>query len=410
MSESNRIRTAIAVETDWAEVPTTGNLYVLSVTDRTGMPQFDTTESSTIRDDRQLRDIIKTMERAEGSLSFEFDLVSPAFKLFLEGVCYADRNTATEVHGNTNISFNGTTGVIAASAGTPFANLALGDYIRVTGAAEDENNNYFVITTYTSSTSITCAGQGLVTESAGAAVNVQGQKLKGPGFADKSFTIEYAFMDKDIFWRISGAMINSMSFSIPVDGIITGTIDFIAESWESLAGESLSENGLTLVDAPTAAEAQLMVGCTSIALIKEDGDLMTAQHNLQSIEFSMENNLEARYGIGKGRFATKIRKGHLGVSGNFEEDFETEDIITRSLGAQFPVKALEFTIFAGEDENDYRSPDVSAMTVRFPSIKYTSPDVNFGGQDEEATASNEFTAVASPAGSILFYFFPAITP
>lgn len=407
MSEANRVRVALIEESVWGTTPGSGNLYVIPHTGVSGNPVFDTTESSTVRDDRQLRDIIKTMEHAEGSIDFEWNLADEGFNLILEGLAFADRGTATAVTAAVNISINGTGGVITAASGTPFVNLVVGQRVRLSGFANNNNNGIFLITAKNSSAEIACASQGLATESAGASVNVQGQRLVFPGLGDKSYTIEFAVQDLGIYWKLTGCKMTSCDFNISVSDLITGSLSFQAKNWTSLSGTSLDAT-LTLVDALTADEALLMTGCSSIALLREDEADFSAQRNIQSLDFTIDNGLEPRYGVAKGRFPGKIRKNTCRVTGSFTEDFYTEDIVTRSDGAQFTPRSLGFAVFGGYESDSFKESGVYALYVHFPLIKFTEPDVNLAGLDEEAEGSNSFTSVASTDGTLIIDFFPMI--
>ncbi len=141
-----------------------------TLTDESFQQTTDSINSTSIRNDRQTRDVVRTSINAEGDLNFE--LIWSEQDDFMENGLFSVPWTGLkETFTATDISF-AATDTITSLTGTAFDNFAVGDLITVTGASNAENNGNMRILTQ-SSTVLTVEGRTLVTEAAGASVTVE---------------------------------------------------------------------------------------------------------------------------------------------------------------------------------------------------------------------------------------------
>lgn len=400
MSEGNRVRVSIIEESVWKEIPTTGNMYVLPHTGGNFSPSLESTESETVRDDRQLADIIKTYESGEGDISYEIALDQEALMLLFEGGCFSARTTDIGISANVNISVDATAKTFTddAAAGA-FANAQVGQYMRVSGMAQSNNNGIHRITAKNSDNEVVAGDSTLTDETAGASTTIQGRWLVAPGLAEKSYTIEIAFLDKNLFYVMPGSKVSTLDFSIGIGEIITGSANFMGHSfYERVSGAVSDQPGVTLVEAP---DSDYIQGCSNITAILEDK--VDPDLCILSIELSLDNGLEKRHCVGGGVYPKRIKKNTCRVTGSLNAEFDSDDLLARSRGTVFTGHRLSFIAFHGSDELDYLTD--RAVLIALPKIKYTGPELDLAGLDGETEVSQSFTSVRDPVEKALHFSF-----
>lgn len=132
---------------DYIEVPLTSENLVA---------QAQTTESQIIRSDRAPAGSIRTGVSVSGSLNSEFlyGAYDELLKAALLSPAWADCNGSSVKVTGATITVDHSAKTIVASSGTPFAGLAVGDWVRLEKTGYQNDGIAFRISTYTSSTSI----------------------------------------------------------------------------------------------------------------------------------------------------------------------------------------------------------------------------------------------------------------
>lgn len=186
--------------------------------------------SNEIRFDRQTADLTQTEADVAGAIDFELSYGS-FDDMFAHAMADADGFSA-------DYGISGSTAV-AAVAGTGFsgvnfvtAGVTVGDWIRVSGMAAENNNGYFRATAVTTSTVDVEDSSGITGESAGAAVTIQGGKLVN-GVAERSFAFEKEFGDAIAdaanptppFLYFNGVRTCGFTLNMNVGEILTGSFN-----------------------------------------------------------------------------------------------------------------------------------------------------------------------------------------
>lgn len=104
MTDTNRVSLYLLPETTWGTTPATGAWETLRYTGESLQLNVDTANSSEIRADRNVEDIIRTSENVSGDINFEFS--HGTFDSLLEGLMMASWSSNELVNGTTLKSFS----------------------------------------------------------------------------------------------------------------------------------------------------------------------------------------------------------------------------------------------------------------------------------------------------------------
>ncbi len=155
-----------------------------------------------------------------------------------------------------NISATGTG--LSAAAGTPFANVNIGDFIFVTGFAGASLNRTYLVTAKASSTAITTYPAPAVTESAGASVTVKCNRTINANtptyYTGQNRVIDESAVDDVDFYTPFDGIVNSQSVAVGETGILTSTVSMMFEK-DTVATTAISgqTDAAALTDAPLSA-------------------------------------------------------------------------------------------------------------------------------------------------------------
>lgn len=126
MAESNRVRVGYIEETGgWGVTPTTGVLQTVRRTGGNFSQETDTIESSEVRSDRAVADIVRNQIRGTGNIDFEASL-GGSHDTFFASAAFNDWTTqlSTVIDSNNTVSFTASSSTIAGTG--LFTNIPVG--------------------------------------------------------------------------------------------------------------------------------------------------------------------------------------------------------------------------------------------------------------------------------------------
>ena len=298
MGSSNQVRVTLIKETTYGETPGVGDFETARLTSESISGTPETTESEQIRQDRASSGQISTGLTVGGDLNGELakeDAVDQLMESAMFGTFQTDAPTIVQ------LDIEATTKKLTRASGDWNADVKKGDILTLTGFANAENNTQVMVAAIDSATvlsvilpsdAITEVGSG--DETFKVADNV------GIGTTQISFSVEKAFLDlteKAINYR--GMLVNTMSFNVAHGELVTFTFGLQGNDYEPVeASGDFITDGRTI---NSAATTQSLNGSIDMSFLAEDsaGSFDSAVFCIQSIEITLNNNLNARTCIGK---------------------------------------------------------------------------------------------------------------
>jgi hypothetical protein len=369
---TNRVQLSFIEETTFGTTPS-GALQKLRFTSESLNQTTGTTTSTEIREDRQIPDVVRSSVGAAGDVGFEVYL-NGAMTTLMKAALQTDSTTSGDVTA-TGVSCNTTQNVgrIAAASGTPFANLAVGSIVKIAGAANAATNGIFrVLSVGGAGANIVVAGTIGADESA-VSLDVTEFDHFDNGKTQKSFSFEKKFGDlTNTFEATRGATIESMSLTVPTDGILTGSFSFIGKNSQS----ATATIGTGYTDDSTESVASSIDNVPRFQASNKD-------LTLTEFTMSVANNLRGRQEIGSAS-TTSIGAGTCQVTGSFSayfsDDAAVADIVTDFQNGT--AIGMDLVIDVGSYE----------MLVAIPSARLTSATRVAGGQNQDVIMEVGFEA------------------
>lgn len=380
-------------ETTPGTTPGAGNGVNLRVTQPTMKAALSSVKSSEISAHRMVSSSANADINIDGG--FDFELSGKEYDPFLESVMYS--SFAHYGVGGLGATFsltttaNTITAALAPSGSSAFSNLASGSWIKVVppAGASQAVKDYFadrwfkvsgaptaVAVTLDASTPI--AAPGLIgAATAGYAIS---QSVVSNGDTPKSFTLEWEQSDIDQYLFYRGMQGNSLSLSVDVGSIITGSFGFTGLSHD-IAGASV------LPGVPVASQSlDVMNAVTDVGLVLENGaNLLSAGSFLKSVKLDINNNHRAQKAVGVYGNAG-IGAGEMAVSGSLEVYFESATYYNKWLKGTNTSLAIGFADQLG---NGY--------LFEMDKVRFKDGGLNFGGRDSDVMLSLPFDAFYNAA-------------
>ena len=413
-SDTGQAALLVIEESTWGDTPTltdTAKAQALRFTSEDLKIDTTTTVSEEIRDDRQYSDIIPTKIEATGSIKTEMSYGS--YDDFLRAAISNPWLAGTEFDaaaGGANASIavavavaaSGQTAAVPCKVTTAStatiadnAQFEVGQAITFTGftgAADGNNGKVVTITKKVTS------GDDLVYDvvpglpvAATSALGVNASAINNGtitnGLVDTSFSIEKQFNDvtKHLIYR--GMSVNTASFTIEAESIVTTDWTFIGKDGETLADADnvLEGTGTTLHNPPTTNEI-VSAGTQDCLLIidgKESGFV-------KSVSSEINNNLRGKTVVCVVGNA-EIGQGRFMFTGNLSMYFKDFAIYQKYLDNE--TASIVFTI----------GNTTSGLYVfNLPRIKFTESNIVAGGADQDVMVDGAFQALLDPdSGSTL---------
>jgi len=270
-------------------------------------------------------------------------------------------NAATISAASADNSFN--------DSGNGFGDLAVNQWIKVTGFTEAANNGYFKIIGKTAGKLVVTGGT-LVTEAEGNAVTLKQGAVVFNGVSKTSFNIERTYEDlSHEIALFTGMMPEQLALNISVDQIITGGLSFIGKQETSLA----TSGGTGYTPATTTEAVNAVENITSIF---ENMNAMDAS----ALSITLKNNLRAKQKIGAlGAF--EIGSGTVSITGNLTAYYNNKTLIDKYLNQTVTSFAFVVVDVAG-----------NAYVFDMPGVKFSSGQRNGGALNSDVMAELAYTA------------------
>lgn len=367
--------------------PTTGNAAELRVTEPTFKAAVSTVKSNEISKTRMVSGSTNTDIDVSGG--FNFELSGKEYDPFITSAVYGDfAHYGTNGLGST-FSLSTATNTITADAAptgtSDFTALAAGSWFKVVppAAATAAVKAYFAdrwfqvasttstVITLDASTPISGAGLGLMAVP-GYAIT---QSVVSNGNTPKFFTFEWDQSDIGQFLWYSGMQTNSMSLSLEVGSIITGSFDFMGRGHDI-------QQVTKLPGTPVASQSlDPMNAVTDVGLVMENGaNLLTANSFIKSVSLEINNNLRAQKSVGV-YGNSGVGTGELAVSGSLDVYFEDATYYKKWLNGTTTSLVIGM---ADELGNGY--------LFEMDKVKFKDGGLNPGGKDSDVMLNLPFDA------------------
>lgn len=187
-----------------------------------------------------------------------------------------------------------------------------------------------------------------------------GTNVLKAGTTAKSATFERAFADIGKYAVFTGCMVDSMSLSVPSNGMVTGKFGLLGKN-------ALAISGTPLDASPTASQTNSPFdGFTGT--IEEGGSEIAT---ITAIELNLANGLDPAFVLGS-KYAAAITPGRSNLTGTVSAWFDSEAMLNKFINET--ESSLEFTLGNGTSKS---------YTFLIPRIKYSgggAPQVSGEGR------------------------------
>jgi len=274
------------------------------------------------------------------------------------------------------VTVTGTTISVAESddsfndSGAGFGSISDNDWIYASGFTNAANNGWFKVVTATASKLIVANGSSLVDEASGSSRTIKKLPSIVNGVQLDTFNLEKTYADlSNILNLYSGMAVNTMSLDVPVDGIITGSFEFMGTR-----EQSLSSSGGAGYDAATTT--------TPMATVNDFDNLFENNADQAIINFSMSLTNDLRQRLEAGTLGpSSIGVGSISITGSISAYLVNHTLIDKFLN--YTASSLAIAL-KDEDGNGY--------VIDLPAIRFTDGQRVAGGRNDDVIAAMEFQA------------------
>jgi len=187
------------------------------------------------------------------------------------------------------------------------------------------------------------------------------------GTAQQSLRLHRGFTDIDVAHEFGGCVVNSWSFSVSPDSMVTSTFSFTGKSmtiYDTVSASELSSPTDKATNAP-------FDGFSGYIREANQGDSIGSADDLgiiTSLDFSLENTLDSLNVVGYDT-AQGLVEGRVAVSGTLNAYFDGNTLLNKFLNGT--EAQIEFQVI--DDLGNY-------LTFLIPRLKYSSGDVTVSGE------------------------------
>jgi hypothetical protein len=382
-SDSNRASLKYVAESEWGVTPTSPSMQDLNLTSESLTGNINTVTSDTIRDDRNISDIVTVGGGASGDISFEMRFADNDD--FIEAALMGEWVESIASAGLATVSVSAA--VIEADSST-LNNVVVGQFLRITTASAVVNDgDYRVVTVSTVAGTTRCTVADASTGVAATFTSeifdadnglVYGKMIRN-GVINRSFTFEKEFADIGEYAVYEGLRVGSMSLSFESQAVLTGSFSFVGKG-ESTASTTIAS---AVVE---ASNNEIMNASGNVVRIWEGGEAVTGiVFNSFSIE--LNNNSREQTRIGSDQLAG-VALGRCEVTGSLSAYFENSDLISKyanNVSSNFRLQTQDAT--------------GNALIVTLPRIKYTEFSTPIGGGNADIMQDGSYGAIVDTGGT-----------
>lgn len=436
MSNADRTTLQIAEEATFGTAPAS-NYLKSRFTSESLTRETTTTNSATIRPDRNIEDVVRTGCSASLELTSEFDLSTNMELDLMEAAVGAASSSvivATVVDVNSGsdefdvLAYNAAPSVgepthgIHKTQGNPSLTVGFtaGDWIRI----ETPDNSASTVGSQAQG-GIQGGGYFRILSTTSTALDLEGSKILANatlsnntlfrthdlefqnGVAERSFTVQKSFNDVDSGEGMQGTgmTIDSLSLSVSPESIITKSITFQGQNATHLSG--LTGSGAAAPTAEILNAIDHVAGIYAKTGTTGQAARLTPLSGVTSFEINIQNNLRARNQVGSLGPAS-FGQASINVNGSITVyyDSNASNIIETlydgfedgSLAIVF--EAAKVNAGSGYVDDTTKNP-TPALCIYMPRVKFTGATRNATGTGTDVMAELQFQAFYSPATSTM---------
>ena len=401
IGSSNFTSISYVEETSYGECPT-AQFQEIPMTGESIQYSKSSITSNNISSSRQVSDNVQTSFEVSGGLNIE--MAPKVYDDFIEGVMWNDWGTTTS-ESSLTITADQAGGTFTTSSGTPFADLAVGQFFRINGT--DSNDGIYQIKTVTDTVITVTDGFTLTDETDTSGVTVTGSMIRNP--ADGAETVTHSYfiekchndLDPRQYFSFDGMMVDSFSVNAQSAQILTGSFNFMGQDAaiynDNAYDETDNPNGNGDGDAASGSKSDSAVAnpitFNGLNAVSHVGDIRINDTNVnatgdtsgniyfQGLDFTVSNNLRGVQAIGK-MGNVDVSPGQLSVTGSLNALFADDTMYRRFLSGE------EFSLsYAVLDENN------EGYVFYFPRVTITQSDMSAGGNDQDLVENMQWSAL-----------------
>lgn len=382
MADTSRGRIAYVAEATFGTTPTDPTLQILRMLGSSLAYTKQTQESNELDSGAMITDLIEVGAESGGSINVEW---SPdSYDALIEAALRGTRSTATvSPAGGAGIVFSTPTATVTDTG--VFANVEVGQWLLFRGWSNSGNNGWKKVVTNPDDDSITITDTGMVTEAAGGTGQIDGQTILN-GTTERSFSLEEAFTDEEIYRLFVGQRVGSMSFDFSAGNILTGSIGFMGTqvSIED-PGTGVDPSWLGSGSRTAATTTNVMNATANVGGIYIDGSLSTAC--FKALSLNLDNALRSTRCIGS-KFPSVIGYGKQRVTGSLTKVFNSTTLYEAMLDDS--TLSLSFGAYNTS----------GGIHIYLPKIKLGNDNLSLsGGNDTDVDEGIDWTALKSDDGT-----------
>lgn len=375
MANADEIGLAYSEESVFGTAPT-GVYQILRATKESLKQDTTSVQSTELRPDRQVPDIIRTSIQASGGFEYEFhygtydDFIAAS----LMSAGWSTPVTVTD----TDISQAASDNSINQAAGSFVTDgFLVGQWIEIEGFTGGGYNGLAKIVSV-AALKIVVSRATMVDDAAAESITLTmgGQVVNGT--TGTSFAIEKDFNDlSNIFQVLSGLMPETWQMGVNTDDLIGGSFGFLGS--KQVSGVAAIGSGYTAVT--TSAVMNPVDHVTAVF----EGGVAT---DITSFSFNLNNNLRARKKVGFLGIIS-VGKGKINLTGSLEAYFEDNAFVAKYLAWDWTSLTL---IFTDADSNKY--------VLELPRVKFTDNPTNATGENSDVMNAITWAAARHPTEGI----------
>lgn len=371
MSEANRVAFVFeASESDGTPITPAGDGVELPFSSDSLTQETDRQNSELIRDDRQVKDRIRTNVSTSGDLGFEllYAAFDQLFEAALQSVAW---NGALGDASGTDIQATASNEFISGTVST-FTGFA-GRVVRVSGFANAANNGFFLVDSVTTTTltddTLNVSQGTLVVEAAGPSITIEASQYITNGVRQQVFTLEREYADlSSNFALFTGMVIDAMAMEINAEGIVNGTFSWVGKTEASTSATFVSGSLTAAPDNPVYNTID------NVPRIREgDTDEIAADECATAVTINVANNSRPRNCIGK-LGPDSYGSGTAEVTGTLTMFYATKTLADKHLNDT----ASSLFIVLEDSSNQ-------AYIIEIPQLKYDGSPRVAGGLDTDVS-------------------------
>ena len=374
MSNTDRVLLSIAEEATFGTAPTGSGAFTdLRFTGESLRLDTQSIASNEIRDDRMVAEHVRSSLSAAGATNFE--LSYGTMDVLLEAALFsADWSTGDSVSAST-ISFavSGSGVQVISDSASGFGSITLGQWVKVSGAAESVNNGIFKVTA-SAAGEITITNSAGIVESAGASVVIKELDQIVNGVDQRFFSIERQYADLSglgSFVLFEGMVPDQLSLNITAEQLITGSVEWMGKRETSASAQVASAN------VPVNSN-EIMNAIDHISGVLS-GPTYSALE-ITSLTLQVQNNLRSRNVVGEVG-PESFGAGRTTVSGTLQIYLQDSALIDKYLAWTGDNVGVKIQDDAG-----------NVYVIDLPQIKFTSGQRVAGGVNQDIIASFDFVS------------------